>query len=125
MTTQTETTDATRDDEIELVKCDDCPAMITAEEYDEQNGWCKTCFDRQHRVCKRCHEVTHVEDMSEEFPLCCGDCGSDEHSEVADDLWENQITDLVGSWSGEEYEIANLRKLLAYAKKLNAQHQGS
>ena len=49
----------------------------------------------RHRVCKRCHEVTHVEDMGTEFALCCGDCESDEHTEIADDLWDNQITDLV------------------------------
>ena len=36
----------TFDDDLELVKCDDCDAMITAEEFDEQNGSCKACFDR-------------------------------------------------------------------------------
>ncbi len=110
-------------DEPELVKCDDCDAMITQEEYDAQDGWCQKCYVACHRVCKRCHEVIHVDDMSEEFLLCCQVCADDEHSEIADDLWENQITDLVGTWTGESYEIPRLRKLLAYAKKLAAESQ--
>jgi hypothetical protein len=106
-------------DGVELVECDDCPAMITQEEYDAQDGWCKDCYAKTHFTCKRCHEVNHVDDRGEEFPLCCNSCDSDEHQEIADDLWENQITDLVGSWSGESYEIPRLRKLLAYVKRLN------
>jgi len=38
-------------------------------------------------------------------------------TEVADELW-SEIEDLAGSWSGEDYEITRLWKLLAYATKL-------
>ena len=120
MTTETETPEvAVTDDEIEMAACDECGCEMTQDEYDAEEGMCPKCTAKVMRVCKRCHGDYHVDDAHTEFPMCCDSCGDDEHTEIADDLWENQITDLVGSWSGEAYEIGNLRKLLAYARKLH------
>jgi hypothetical protein len=56
--------------------------------------------------------------MHDEYKTLCLDCGCSKHTEIADRIW-SAIEDLAGSWGGEESEISNLRKLLAYARKLS------
>jgi hypothetical protein len=107
------------DEDLDLVACDDCDELLSQEEYNEQDGYCSKCHAKHYRRCRRCKEEYHESDAHKEFPDCCDSCGDEEHTERADDLWENQITDLVGSWAGEEYEIPRLRRLLAYAKQLS------
>jgi len=114
-TTEAEVTDEELD---ELQQCEECGERITLAEVEEHGGYCPRCYGKFFRVCARCHDHYHVDDMGEEFPDVCCDCQEDQHTEVADALWE-EVTDLVGSWSGEEYEIPRLRRLLAYAKQLS------
>ncbi len=61
----------------------------------------------------------------------CDECGCemtqdeyDERQEISDGLW-SEIEDLVGSWSAETYEVSNMRRLLAFAKKLHDQSVGA
>jgi DNA-directed RNA polymerase subunit RPC12/RpoP len=105
------------DAEDYLVTCDDCGALITDDEYSANNGLCGGCNAAVHFTCGECKEAFHVDDRSDEFPLLCTDCGSAKHTELADGLW-SELEDLAGSWSGEDFEIGRLRKLLAYAKRL-------
>ncbi len=123
-TATTATVSQTADDEIEMVECDECGCEMTQDEYDEEEGLCVRCTAKVMRVCKRCNETYHVEDAHTEFAMCCDSCGDDERQEIADGLW-SEIEDLVGSWSAETYEVSNMRRLLAYAKKLHDQSAGA
>jgi hypothetical protein len=99
------------------VTCDECAALIAEDEYDANDGLCDTCNAKVHFTCDECGEEFHEDERSEYDPKLCEECGSAKRTKVADDLWE-EITDLAGSWSGEEWEIPNLKKLLAYARRL-------
>ena len=99
------------------VTCDECATLITSDYYDEHDGLCDACHASVHATCGECGGEFHLDEMSDEFPKLCVDCGCEKHTAVADELWE-EITDHVGSWSGEDDEIARLKKLLAYAKRL-------
>ena len=81
-------------------------------------GLCDRCYDAVHFTCGECGEEFHCDDVSSDYPELCTDCGSTKRTEVADALW-SEIEDLAGSWSGEDTEIPNLKKLLAYAKQLS------
>jgi PHP family Zn ribbon phosphoesterase len=105
-------------DEIEMVKCDGCTVMMTQDEYDEAEGLCPVCTAKIMRTCKRCHGDYHVDDAHAEYPMCCESCGDDEHEEIANGLRE-EIEELVGSWSAEAHEIPYLRRVLAFARKLD------
>jgi methionyl-tRNA synthetase len=99
------------------VACDECAALVSEDVYSENDGLCNACNAAVHFTCEACGEEQHVDDRSEEYPTLCVSCGSDKHTKAADNLW-SELEDLAGSWSGEDCEISNLKKLLAYAKRL-------
>jgi len=106
-----------QDAEDYQVTCDDCATMISEDKYDQYDGLCEACYDSVHFTCSACGEEFHCDDHHEIYRDLCEECGDMKRTEVADELW-SEIVDLAGSWSGEDYEIARLRKLLAYAGKL-------
>jgi hypothetical protein len=104
-------------EEVDWWPCDECGQPYPPDEDGESDGLCEACYDACHFTCDSCGEHKHQDDRSDEFPELCTSCGCDKHTEVADGLWA-ELEDLAGSWSGEDYEIKNLKKLLAYAKRL-------
>ncbi len=99
------------------VTCDECGGLVDEDVYGENDGLCEACHAAVHFTCKDCGHEYHTDDQSDEFKGVCTDCGSSKRQELADGLW-SELEDYVGSWSGEDYEISSLRKLLAYAKRL-------
>jgi hypothetical protein len=106
-----------QDAEDYQVTCDERGGLITEDDYGERDGLCEACHAAVHFTCDECGEEFHLDEQSEEFPRHCVGCGCDKHTKIADGLL-SELEDLAGSWSGEEYEISRLRKLLAYAKRL-------
>jgi len=99
------------------VACDDCATLISEDQCGSHDGLCDRCYDAVHFTCSACGEECHTDDCHATYKDLCEGCGSAKRTEVADELW-SEIEDLAGTWSGEETEITNLKKLLAYAKKL-------
>lgn len=107
-----------QDTEDYRVTCDDCATMIDEDTYDSNDGLCPTCDALVHFTCSECNETFHTDDHSEYGECLCTECGIAKQMQEADELWA-EIEDLAGSWSGEDNEISNLRKLLNLAKKLS------
>jgi hypothetical protein len=58
-----------------------------------------------------------VDHRSGEFPKLCVDCGSSKHTEVVEAL-NDELSEVIGKWDGDDDEVAKMRRLLAYAKRL-------
>lgn len=97
--------------------CDECKALITVDYHDDHDGLCEACYDAVHFDCTECGDEFHVDEQSEEHKGYCVDCGCSKHAEEVESL-NDEINDVMGSWDGDEDEIAKLRKLLAYARRL-------
>jgi hypothetical protein len=95
----------------------DCSGQIPQDDYNDQDAMCKSCYDSVHFDCIGCDETLHCDEESDDFKGYCVECGCARNREIADGIW-SEIEDLAGSWAEEDGEIAKLRKVLSYMKRL-------
>ena len=94
-----------------------CAALVGEDTYSMYDGLCDACHAAMYFTCDACGEEFHLDEMSAEFPKFCVDCGCEKHRQIVEEL-NDRLTEVIGSWDGEETEIGRLRKLLSYAKRL-------
>ena len=99
------------------VVCDECANLITIDYYDDHDGLCEDCYGAVHFDCTECGDEFHRDEQSDEFKGYCVECGRSKHAEEVESL-NDEISDVIGSWDGDDDEIQKLRKLLSYAKRL-------
>ena len=99
------------------VVCDECAALVGEDTYSMYDGLCDACHAAMYFTCDACGEEFHLDEMVAEFPKFCVHCGCEKHRQIVEEL-NDRLTEVIGSWDGEETEIGRLRKLLSYAKRL-------
>jgi hypothetical protein len=98
--------------------CPECGRLeLENDPEDGDNEMCEACLEAHRFTCTECDEECDVDDRDERYPTLCTSCGDDHYSGLCE-AYRDEITSVLDGWGEDDDELAKLKKVLAYVKRL-------